>query len=708
MPQKAVSIQDFDLTSFWTNSGGAIVYGPTVASASKSIVVSGIPEGSTPTAAAFSASFGSPYTGTDQLKVNNQSVGLGQQSVPLTATSSGNGTYTVNFLFQALGLASLSDGDHSGTVLVSNPTVTITYTVTEEEEEEEEAEEALEANTAAQIAVFAKDATDFTTNGLAVLSPFSALVHEVAGGEYSLTLEHPMDANGKWALLTEEMLIRCPVPEKWTPKITMPAAALWQVTATTTPLYSVLPTWTKAETPVDEIRKNPTNWEWRTGVEYPAGYYVTFQNGIWVSRYVNSSVYPGYTDAWEFVTDVSISGGSTPSDEYIYDPGTVAETLSQGETVTFVADYNGTYMRVRSLRGVTGYVNRSDCAQTGSASGQTVIQPRHIVAQVFRIKTVQVNHDIRTVSVYCEHLSYDFGANRLYDCQMDSVSPATAIGILQGATVNPDSRIIATPLTEPAITADWSWGSPLSSLLDPDSGLVPQLRAQLVRDNADFFILFNGAPAAGTPLRYGQNLQGVSWNRAMENVITRVIPRGTQADGSTLLLPEVFVDSDNINDFALIYTEVLDCGCQVGSTVKQADGTEKTLSLSDCYTIMRTKAQNRFAVDQADAVTVQVKVQPLLLGDTEEYAQYKGLTALHLYDAVPISVPSASFSATAQVSEYTWDAAPGRRRYTSIVLGQVFSFGGRTVAGYNLADGAIDYRKLSPGTIKKIRSLAST
>ena len=364
-------------------------------------------------------------------------------------------------------------------------------------------------------------------------------------------------------------------------------------------------------------------------------------------------------------------------------------------------------MRVRSLRGVTGYVNRGDCAQTGSASGQTVIQPRHIVAQVFRIKSVTVNDDIRTVSVYAEHLSYDFGANRLYDCQMDGVSPATAIGILQGATVNPDSRIIATPMTSPAVTADWSWGSPLSALLDPDSGLVPTLRAQLVRDNADFFILSNASPATGAALRYGVNLQGVSWSRAMESVVTRVIPRGTQADGSTLLLPEVFVDSDDINDFALIYTEVLDCGCQVGQTVKQADGTEKTLSLSDCYTIMRTKAQNRFSVDQADAVTVQVKVQPLLLGDTEEYAQYKGLTALHLYDAVPIQVPHASFSATAQVSEYTWDAAPGRRRYTGIVLGQLFSFGGRTVSGYNVSPGAIDFSKLSPGAVKKIRSMVT-
>ena len=147
----------------------------------------------------------------------------------------------------------------------------------------------------------------------------------------------------------------------------------------------------------------------------------------------------------------------------------------------------------------------------------------------------------------------------MYDCQLQDASPATAIGILQGALVNPDSRLIATPMVSPAITADWSWQSPLAALLDPDTGLVPQLRAQLVRDNGDLFILPNDSPAAGTPLVYGVNLQGVSWDRDREGLVTRVIPRGEKEDGSVLLLPEVFVDSPLIEDYALIYTEPMDC-----------------------------------------------------------------------------------------------------------------------------------------------------
>lgn len=701
--QAIARLDSFALTSEWVNASGAITYGPTLATASKQFVISGIPAGSTINWARFSGTFGSPYSGADELKAAGQTVGYGTQTVSLTPLSGGNGTYTVEFRFKAFGIASLSDGSHSGTVVVDSPTVTVDYTLDEEEEEEEEEEERLAANTAEQIAVFPPTATNFLNNGAAILFPISAEVREQAGGEFSLTLTHPMDEVGKWQLLQEEWLIRSPVPEKRTPRIVMPAAALWQVSAATTPMYSVLPTWTKAETPVDQIIGSPGLWEWQSANDYYMGDYVTYQDCIWVAIEDNAGDTPGVSPAvWELVLDYG--SGQTPSPSYIYDPGTVAETLTQGEIITFVADYNGTYMRVRSLRGVTGYVRRSDCAATDNTS-QTVIPAREIMAQVFRIQQVTVNNDTRTVTVYAPHISYDFGANRLYDCQLTEASPATAIAILQGATVTPDSRLIATNITSPAITADWSWGSPLQSILDPDSGLVGTLRAQLIRDDEDFFLLSNDTPETGPALRYGDNLLGVSWKKDVSSLITRVIPRGTKEDGSTLLLPEVYIDSDDINAYPLIYLEILDCGCQVGATEKMPDGTERTLTLDDCYQIMRQKAQSRFDVDHCDAVAVQLTVNPLLLGDTEEYAQYRGLVKLHLYDAIPVVIPHAGLNATAQMSAYTWDAAPGKHRYTSITLGEVFSFGGRSVAGYNVATGAISYEKLSPGLVKKIRSM---
>ena len=51
------------------------------------------------------------------------------------------------------------------------------------------------------ICLFEKTATSFDDNGMMVLDPSVCTVHEVAGGEYDLHLEHPMDETGKYLLL---------------------------------------------------------------------------------------------------------------------------------------------------------------------------------------------------------------------------------------------------------------------------------------------------------------------------------------------------------------------------------------------------------------------------------------------------------------------------------------------------------------------------
>ena len=51
------------------------------------------------------------------------------------------------------------------------------------------------------ICLYPEDCLDFTTNGLAVLTPSSATVKETLNGNYELTLEHPIDDHGKWSRL---------------------------------------------------------------------------------------------------------------------------------------------------------------------------------------------------------------------------------------------------------------------------------------------------------------------------------------------------------------------------------------------------------------------------------------------------------------------------------------------------------------------------
>jgi phage minor structural protein len=69
------------------------------------------------------------------------------------------------------------------------------------------------------ICVYPPDCTDFSTNGLGPVSPSSCTVTETLNGEWELTLEHPLDDQGKWRRLIEGNILRAPVPAAMTPQV---------------------------------------------------------------------------------------------------------------------------------------------------------------------------------------------------------------------------------------------------------------------------------------------------------------------------------------------------------------------------------------------------------------------------------------------------------------------------------------------------------
>ena len=71
------------------------------------------------------------------------------------------------------------------------------------------------------ICVYAPDCTDFSNNGLGMVSPLSCTVTETLNGEWELTLTHPIDELGKWRRLTDGCIIRAPVPAAMTPQINL-------------------------------------------------------------------------------------------------------------------------------------------------------------------------------------------------------------------------------------------------------------------------------------------------------------------------------------------------------------------------------------------------------------------------------------------------------------------------------------------------------
>lgn len=60
------------------------------------------------------------------------------------------------------------------------------------------------------IQLYKPDNTDYTRNGDMTLMPTSAQVHVILNGAWEASLEHPIDAEGRWKYITEDAVIKMP------------------------------------------------------------------------------------------------------------------------------------------------------------------------------------------------------------------------------------------------------------------------------------------------------------------------------------------------------------------------------------------------------------------------------------------------------------------------------------------------------------------
>lgn len=335
--------------------------------------------------------------------------------------------------------------------------------------------------------------------------------------------------------------------------------------------------------------------------------------------------------------------------------------------------------------------------------GTVIVPAEQATEQCFRIYSVAVDTASHEVTVEARHISYDFMGNMCgrLTSQMGTYV-VNALTKMRQTLFTPDDRILATNITRRVNLGDRSFVNPIKFLLDPEYGLVQRARARLVRDNNDFYLLDNDEPAdRGYEIAYGKNMTGISWSKSTDEVITRIVPLGEDADGKTLLLPEKWMDSPHIGEYPVVHTGTLAVSDAKEVVVNEDD--EETpseditpMSKDECYALMRQAAADEFAKG-CDLPDLTLEIDFIHIGDTEEYKQYRNLERVFLYDLVRIRHAPTGFVAKAQVSGYEWDALT--RRYSSITVGNVFAVESSAVAGYQLTEGAVTATKIAPGSV---------
>lgn len=694
MPNITYNAGAFNLVSRWADGSS-----PSTAKKTLTFEISGIPDGATVDSAVFRFTLGSPLTGAAVLTLNGQS-GLQTSAVNTkTLTITGNTTWTAAFAFKANGNS--ASGSHSGSLTVSDITLVVEYTgAAPDEDPEEEPEDVYDYPDSHNICVYSPDDDDFTSNGLGILTPTRCVVTEEAGGQYELELELPV-ADDAWKSIDMDSIIKAPVPVVIVDQFVQTEASYWKVAANQSgvKVMSKVPT-------VTRVASTSGYSTWDPHVHYYRGDKVAYNNQVWQYNGVskvnlnpptgNYTKAPGSVAYWINVTSYSTKTNS----------GKVLATMGRNEVFTKLKDMGNNWIRVKTKDGVIGYVQTVSGSTTyveQYSQDAVVVAGREIRQQCFRVYRIEKDSDTMMVRVSARHLSYDAANVYLGTCEATNASASTAVTMIQMATIQEDNRQILTNIDDKACDLDCSWDNVVTALLNPDSGIVAQLQAKLIRDNEDFLILKDEHTDRGFRIDFGNNLKAVNWSIDNTNLVTRVIPHAKTSTDEDLMLEEQFVDSPLVNEYPRVRMEPLSVNCKEGQKGTMPDGTEEqSLSVAQCFEIMTAEAEKRFTVDHADEPEITVDVDLLMLGSTVEYQHLAPLEVLFMYDTVHIKHPYLNLDIEAYMTGYEFDSI--LRRYNRITLTNARRRNDTSVSGFDLRDNSIRFEKLSSTAVDRLRA----
>ena len=526
--------------------------------------------------------------------------------------------------------------------------------------------------------------TAYDKNGDVILTPTGGKVKQVAGGGYDLEMTCALDHDGKWKKIVPGCIVRVPVPKETIDNAFVGTAADIYKTNTETVLR---------EGPSEPTLITYTAWQ-ANNATYIVNDKVTYngKNYICILGPQKSEMgynYPpdNYPQWWRQIARYT-SGAA------------VLLTLPVGADLYFVEDYDANWYKMSTYYGLEGYIKKTDVTFYQHVD-PTDIKPRIITDQLFRLREPVVNTENQTLTVTGQHVSYDLAGILIKDVSISQAVPAMAIGRITDAFMMDYNGIIATNITDDTngtYTGQIKGKNGIYALLDPDKGIVQTFGAKLTRDNWDFFIMTKQDNDPVLTMAYGKNVRGITWKRSSANIVTRVVPVAKDADGDDLYLPEKWVDSSLISNYPVIMMEQISVQGQVGKTKSDAD--DSVWTEAALLNEMRAKAAERFSVDKADQVKVEVTVQFEPLGSTVEFEWLKALENVLLYDKVVVLDAMKGISVTVTVTELEYDIVA--EKITGLKLSNVEGIDGRSVTGYNVANRSIGSEKLMDTAVADI------
>ncbi|MCQ9371172.1 phage tail protein [Corynebacterium sp. 35RC1] len=291
--------------------------------------------------------------------------------------------------------------------------------------------------------------------------------------------------------------------------------------------------------------------------------------------------------------------------------------------------------------------------------------PGSSVRQGFRI------HEITTslgglLEVTAFHLFYDLAGNFIADTFVVNKTPKAALDQLLGAATTKHRFTATSSDTATIASARVVRMNLAAAIMDQgsDNTFASRWKGELTRDNFHIHHAATRGHDRGVVIRDRKNLTGYTSTVDLTSVVTRVVPVGF--DGITL--PELYVDSPHLDNYAIPHIKVMRYP-EIKAIADVDHPREDEVPLPQAHALLRQAAEAEFTTNHIDTPTASYTVSFVDLASTTEYADLAELETVLLGDTVTVRHADLGVSLSARVVGYEYD--PLRQAYISVELGTV-------------------------------------
>ncbi|OFA12342.1 prophage endopeptidase tail [Enterococcus faecalis] len=263
------------------------------------------------------------------------------------------------------------------------------------------------------------------------------------------------------------------------------------------------------------------------------------------------------------------------------------------------------------------------------------------------------------VTVYCEHYRYKLLRSILtMGMKHENIPAQTALNYLKErmqpkgdfsfySDVSTKSSI---DFTDPSKfkNAQETLGGVAGSILDNFGG-------EYLFDNNQVKLLAEAGKKTNIVIAYGKNLTDITQEESIENTFTSVYgwaKKGTGDDEEILTLPEIYIDSDYVNN----YTE---------RRIQMVDFSDKE---PKDVAALRSMVKSYIKSNKVGIPKVSIKASYVDLASSVMDTQLQNLEEIDLCDWVTITFNQLKINTTAQIVKTVWNVSLDR--YESIELGE--------------------------------------